>query len=55
VIGYKEDSLKGTLRVIKIIEGHLVCEYQTKLYQCGIFKDDAAVSKSNQGTIGRIL
>lgn len=55
VIGYKKDQLKGTLRVIKIVEGHLVCEFQTKLYQNGIFKDDAAVSKSNPQTIGKIL
>ena len=55
VIGYKEDKFKGTVRVVKIIDGHLVCEFQTKIYQSGIFKDDAAVSQKNPETIGSIL
>lgn len=55
VIGYQEDQYKGTLRVLRIVEGHLVCEFQTKVFQSGIFKDDAAVSQKNPQVIGKIL
>ncbi|MBN1296278.1 hypothetical protein JXA80_05825 [bacterium] len=55
VIGYESSKYKGTLRVIKIVDGILVCEFQTKLQMTGIFKDDAAVSQKNSDVIGTIL
>ncbi|MBN1879804.1 hypothetical protein JW823_06810 [bacterium] len=55
VIGYKKDVYKGTLRVIRIVQGLLICEFQTKIYLSGVFKDDAAVSQKNPEIIGAIL
>jgi len=55
VIGFYEDKYKGTLRVVRIVQGHLICEFQTKMYLSGVFKDDAAVSQKNKSIIGAIL
>jgi len=55
VIGYNKEKFKGTLRVIKIVEGVLICEFQTKLHLTGIFKDDTAVSQKNPEITGYIL
>lgn len=55
VIGYKKDQYKGTLRVVRIVQGLLICEFQTKAYLTGVFKDDAAVSQKNPAITGAIL
>ncbi|HPQ38942.1 MAG TPA: hypothetical protein PLV45_01085 [bacterium] len=55
VIGYDQNKYKGSLRVIKIVDDILICEFQTKLYLTGIFKDDAAVSQKNSSVTGSIL
>lgn len=55
VIGYDETKYKGTLRVIKVVENIYICEFQTKLYLTGIFKDDAVVSQKNASISGSIL
>ncbi|MBN1549997.1 hypothetical protein JW979_00950, partial [bacterium] len=55
IIGYKEDKFKGTLRVIDMVDDKLICEYQTRLHLEGIFAGDAAVARSNNTIIGKIL
>jgi hypothetical protein len=55
VIGYHEDKLKSTLRVVRIIENIYICEFQTKMYMRGIYKDDIAVSRKDSNITGWIL
>jgi hypothetical protein len=55
VIGYKKDSFKGSIRVIKEAQSKYICEYQTKVYMGVIFGGDAAVLQGNNSIIGRIL
>ncbi|MGB3975519.1 MAG: hypothetical protein WBM02_01665 [bacterium] len=55
VIGYHEDKLKSTLRVVRIVEDIYICEIQTKLYMLGVYKDDIAVSQNDKSVYGPIL
>lgn len=55
VIGYKKDKLKGVLRVTSVVGNKAVCEYQTRLFGEGVFKGYAAVNKSNNSIIGKVL
>ncbi len=55
VIGYDQERFKGTLRVVDIIDGYYICEYQTRIHMQGMFKDDIAVLQRDNSILGRLL
>jgi hypothetical protein len=55
VIGYDKEKYKGTLRIVDVIEGYYICEYQTRIYLQGIYKDDIAVMQKDNNIHGHIL